>query len=174
MMLKFLTSFICKENVKQMNVICNDFETGAFETGITRRAGISISTIVCRAIFIHLMQERLRFHMLKQRDTVMSFKYVWFCRLQNPLHLIRNYAQIHKKCCRHERDLERLSPNIAASPSDLGVHVGGAGSSEFVFPEDRNRYRYRLCFKLRSFPTMFLSRLQGWVDAGIRRLECRS
>ena len=29
----------------------------------------------------------------------------------------------------------------AASPSDLSVKVG-AGSSEFVFPEDRNRYRY--------------------------------
>jgi hypothetical protein len=28
----------------------------------------------------------------------------------------------------------------AASPSDLSVKVG-AGSSEFVFPEDRNRYR---------------------------------
>jgi hypothetical protein len=46
--------------------------------------------------------------------------------------------------CRHERDLEHLSPNIASSPSDLGVKVGGAGSSEFVFPEDRNRYRYRI------------------------------
>lgn len=65
---------------------------------------------------LHAEQERLRFHMLKQRDTVMSF--------------------------RHERDIERLSPNmaVAASPSDLSVKVG-AGSSEFVFPEDRNRYR---------------------------------
>ena len=37
----------CKDNAKEMNNICNDVETGAFETGVTRRAGISISTIVC-------------------------------------------------------------------------------------------------------------------------------
>jgi len=54
--------------------------------------------------------------MLKQRDTVMSFTGTYgFIDFKNPLHLIRSYAQIHKKCCRHERDLERLSPNVAAS-----------------------------------------------------------
>lgn len=47
MMSKFLTPFFWKENAKQMNNICNDVKTGAFETGITRGAGISISTIVC-------------------------------------------------------------------------------------------------------------------------------
>jgi hypothetical protein len=92
MTLKCLSPFFCKENAKQMNNICNDVKTGAFETGITRGAGISILTIVCRAIFIHLMQERLRFHMLKQRDTVMSFRYVWFNRLQKSV-------ASHQKLC---------------------------------------------------------------------------
>jgi hypothetical protein len=77
-----------------INNIFNHIETGAFETRITRRAGISILTIVCSAIFIHMMQERLRFHMLKQRDTVMSFRYASFGRLEN---LIMDHTKIMRQ-----------------------------------------------------------------------------
>ena len=57
----------------------NHLDTGALTSGTARRTGIQ--NVTCKSDFdlILVLQERLRFHMLKQRDTVMNFRsYVKF------------------------------------------------------------------------------------------------
>jgi hypothetical protein len=129
---------------------CNHVIAGSFATRTACRAGIILYNLHARFISTY------RGDADNGSIGTATVPHVEATRHCHELQVSIAFLSIHRSCaetcnslfltllcafCRHERDLERLSPNIAASPSDLGVKVGGAGSSEFVFPEDRNRYR---------------------------------